>query len=257
MTRTRLASRNSISHLQSEERLAEIVDKYAKTANSRLRSMEKSQYSSTSKVSEISNAYRYVENQSHIGSEWLTTKNGKMIFKRGSKGRSIEELKKEALELDKFLFGVKTSTIKGAKQHYKNIRESIAKARDGKTDEVVDYFSKMSDKEFIDFWENKNMANVWKRFGSDIVIQILNITDNGKEIGYDRSSLIDRLEELANEKNLEDLTAETIVQKIVEDDIENFRYFYIGPDITEENTTEENTTKDTMIPGQRTIFDYI
>lgn len=248
MARTRLASRNSISHLQNRDRLAEIVDKYAKTANTRLRSMESSQYSSTSTVSEISHAYRYVENQSHIGSEWMTTKNGKMIFKRGSKGRSIEELKKEALELDKFLFGVKTSTIKGAKQHYKNIRESIAKARDGKTDEVVDYFDKMSDKEFIDFWENKNMSNVWKRFGSDIVIQILKITDNGKEIGYDRSSLIDRLEELANEKNLEDLTAETIVQRIVEDDIER----YMDRDMTEENTTE-----DTMIPGQRTIFDYI
>lgn len=243
MARTRLASRQSISHLQNKERLAEIVDKYAKTANTRLRSMESSQYSSTSTVSEISNAYRYVDNKAHVGSEWITIKNGKMIFKRGSKGRSIEELRKEALELDTFLFASKTSTIKGAKQHYKNIRESIATAREGKTDEVVEYFSNMSDQEFIDFWENKNMANVWKRFGSDIVLQILNITDNGRAIGYDRSSLINRLEELANEKNLEDLTAERIVQTIVRED-----------NIEEENMTEENTTED-MIPGQMTIFD--
>ena len=104
----------------------------------------------------------------------------------------------------------------------------------------------MSDKEFIDFWENKNMANVWKRFGSDIVLQILNITDNGRAIGYDRSSLIDRLEEIANEKNLEDLTAESIVRTIIRED-----------NIEEVDMTEENTTEDDMIPGQITLTDLL
>jgi hypothetical protein len=116
-----------------------------------------------------------------------TTKAGEMKFKTNLRGMTKEELRKELLELDTFLFRAKTSTSAGTKSHYEKIKESIGSQNESgsKSSEVMDFFNRMNMDEFSDFWSYKNMSQMFKIYGSDTVIQLIS-EGEGKKFDLDR-----------------------------------------------------------------------
>ena len=155
------------SHMQNKEALGKIMETYAKNANKRLRSLERAG------LEKSSNAYRAIESFHEGNLEFMTTgRSGKINFKRGYKDRDIEEIKREIGQLDKFLFGVNTSTVRGTKEHYKKIKKALEITEKMST-EFNERFKKMSMNEFSDFWRIKNISKLIEMYGSEIIITII------------------------------------------------------------------------------------
>ena len=181
LNRKQITARN-----QSEEVMRSVLRTYAKTANQRLRQLE------SDNLHETSPAYRQVRSFFNDSRNFMdTTKSGEMKFRTNFRGMTKEELRKELLELDTFLFRAKTSTSAGTKSHYEKIKESIGRQNESgsKSSEVMDYFNKMDMDEFSDFWSYKNMSQMFKIYGSDTVIQLIS---EGEEKKFD----LDRMNEL-------------------------------------------------------------
>ena len=177
LNRKQITARN-----QSEEIMRSVIRTYAKTANQRLRQLE------SDNLHETSPAYRQIRSFFNDDRGFMdTTKSGEMKFKTNLRGMTKEELRKELLELDTFLFRAKTSTSAGTKSHYEKIKESIGKQNESgsKSSEVMDYFNKMNMDEFSDFWSYKNMSQMFKIYGSDTVIQLIS-EGEGKQFDLDR-----------------------------------------------------------------------
>ena len=155
-SKSQVMSRRSISQRNiSEDKLRKLVSNYAKTANKRLRNLEKA------KVENASAAYRQIRTYSRDKRTFMgTTKKGEFKFRTDVKKMDRETLQREAMELDTFLFRARTSTVRGVKDQYKKIKEAIGRQdiNDTKTQRVMDYFNDMSMEEFNEFWENQSMS---------------------------------------------------------------------------------------------------
>ena len=192
LNRFQISARN-----QSEAVMRSVLRTYAKTANQRLRQLEKDNLNSSSP------AYRQIKSYWEDDRSFMdTTSNGEIKFKTNFRGMNKEQLRQELLELDTFLFRAKTSTSAGTKSHYEKIKESIGKQNesDSKSQAVMDYFNNMSMKEFSQFWEYTNMSQLIKAYGSDTMVQLISA-------GEDKKFNLARMDELfaniLNEKNKE------------------------------------------------------
>lgn len=188
LNRKQITARN-----QSEEVMRSVIRTYAKTANQRLRQLE------SDNLHERSAIYKYIRSYFNDNRGFMdTTKHGEMKFKTNLRGMTKEELRKELLELDTFLFRSKTSTSAGVKSHYEKIKESIGtqKTDNSKSQEVMDYFNKMSMDEFSDFWDYKNMSQMFKIYGSDTVIQLIS---EGEEKKFDLGRMNELFTDILNE----------------------------------------------------------
>ena len=98
------------------ERRAEVtaeVRRLADIANKRLRALEKH------KLTEASNAYRYVEKRDFDkDSAYSRDKYGRMKFDTTLRSKSAQQLQHELIELKRFLYESKTSTVTGARERY-------------------------------------------------------------------------------------------------------------------------------------------
>ena len=189
MSRRSIAQRNI-----SEDKLRELVSDYSKTANRRLRSLEKSG------VENASAAYRQIRTYSRDNREFMgTTKNGEFKFRTDVSKMDKETLQREALELDTFIFRAKTSTVKGVKDQYKRIKEAIGRQdiNDTKTQRVMDYFNKMSMEEFNEFWENQSMSVMIDMYGSDEVVKLIK---EGEDKGIDLEKMDELFTNILNKK---------------------------------------------------------
>lgn len=194
-SKAKIMSRQSISRRNiGEDKLRELVSDYAKAANQRLRNLEKA------KVSEASAAYRqartfYRDNRDFMG----TTKNKQFKFRTDVKKMDKETLQREAMELDTFLFRSKTSTVRGVKKLYRDIKEKVqSQNADGtKAQFVMDYFKNMSMAEFNQFWENQSMHEMIAQFGSDEVIMLI---QEGEDKGIDVEKMNDFFAKIDNDK---------------------------------------------------------
>lgn len=188
LNRKQITARN-----QSEEVMRSVIRTYAKTANQRLRQLE------SDNLHETSPAYRQIRSFFNDDRGFMdTTKSGEMKFKTNLRGMTKEELRKELLELDTFLFRAKTSTSAGTKSHYEKIKESIGRQNEdkSKSSEVMDFFNKMNMDEFSDFWSYKNMSQMFKIYGSDTVIQLIS---EGEEKKFDLGRMNELFMDILNE----------------------------------------------------------
>lgn len=188
LNRKQITARN-----QSEEVMRSVIRTYAKTANQRLRQLE------SDNLHETSPAYRQIRSFFNDDRGFMdTTKSGEMKFKTNLRGMTKEDLRKELLELDTFLFRAKTSTSAGTKSHYEKIKESIGRQNEdgSKSSEVMDFFNKMSMDEFSDFWSYKNMSQMFKIYGSDTVIQLIS---EGEEKKFDLGRMNELFTDILNE----------------------------------------------------------
>lgn len=198
LDRKQITARN-----QSEEIMRSVIRTYAKTANQRLRQLE------SDNLHEKSAIYKYIRSYFNDNRSFMDVTKGNIVrgkktaaglmkFRTNTKGMTKEELRKELLELDTFLFRSKTSTSAGVKSHYEKIKESIGtqKSDKSKSQEVMDYFNKMSMDEFSDFWEYKNMSLMFKIYGSDTVIQLIS---EGEEKKFDLGRMNELFTDILNE----------------------------------------------------------
>lgn len=188
--RKQISARN-----QSEAVMRSVLRTYAKTANQRLRELEKTGFH------EGSAAYRQIRDFWHDNRSFMdTTKSGEIKFRTNTRGMTKEQLRQELLELDTFLFRAKTSTVKGTQEHYKKIKESIGTQKEDrpKSQELMDFFNNMSMKEFTQFWGNVNIKQMIKAYGSEVVMEMITeAQDKGLNMG--------RLDELFNQILNEDV----------------------------------------------------
>ena len=198
LNRKQITARN-----QSEEIMRSVIRTYAKTANQRLRQLE------SDNLHETSPAYRQIRSYFNDNRSFMEatkgsivrgkkTEAGLMKFRTNTKGMTKEELRKELLELDTFLFRAKTSTSAGTKSHYEKIKESIGRQNESgsKSSEMMDFFNKMDMDEFSDFWSYKNMSQMFKIYGSDTVIQLIS---EGEEKKFDLGRMNELFTDILNE----------------------------------------------------------
>lgn len=208
-SKQRLKSRRSIAQPEfNTDELKKIVSSYAKTANKRLRNLE------GQGLQDASAAYRHIRSFAKDGREFMgTTKNNEIKFRTDVNKMDKDTLRREAMELDTFLFRSKTSTVSGVKSMYSKIFESLkdsvlisastlkpgSKTRTGaeKTQRVVDYFSKMNLTEFAEFWQNQNVKLAMDMYGSDFIVGII---DTGDENNLDLEKMNEILAEYINDQ---------------------------------------------------------
>lgn len=194
-SKAQIMSRQSISRRNiGEDKLRKLVSDYAKTANKRLRNLEKA------KVQNASAAYRQIRTYSRDNRSFMgTTKNGEFKFRTDVKKMDKETLQREAMELDTFLFRARTSTVKGVKDQYKKIKEAIGRQdiNDTKTQRVMDYFNDMSMEEFNEFWENQSMSVMIEMYGSDEVVKLI---QEGEDKGIDLEKMNELFTNIVNKK---------------------------------------------------------
>lgn len=197
-SKTQKMSRQQISNRDiDEDKLRELVSDYAKAANRRLRSLEKGN------VQEASAAYRQIRTFSRDSREFMgTTKNGEFKFRTDVSKMDKETLQREALELDTFLFRSKTSTVKGVKALYREIKKKVESQNAEGTKEqwVMDYFKNMSMEDFNQFWENQSMSEIVDAYGSDEVIRLI---QEGEDKGLDLEKMHELLLNIYNKHQKE------------------------------------------------------
>ena len=192
-----------------EATMKAVLRVYTKAANQRLKALEKAG------LAKSSNAYRYMENQLRAGFSYVTTTSGKtqkrkrrdtgesyevqtedghVKFRTNFRGMSMEEMRQELRELDTFLFRSKTSTVKGVKEHYKKIKESIENNRYNRR--VAEFFKEKTMEEFAEFWENQQLSKVYEMFGSSTAVEVVQAAEGNSDIGGNNEVLSRVLSEL-------------------------------------------------------------
>ena len=146
----------------NNEQLKFAVSVLSKTANQRLRQIEKTG------LTNASNAYRYIEGRAYDEELYMDkTKNGEMKFRTNYRDTTLNGLREQMGVLQEFLFKSKTSTVTGVKNKYLKGYETAKKNN-------PELFGKMSFNEFGDLWNTFNMKLIVKMYGSDIAVKIIN-----------------------------------------------------------------------------------
>lgn len=146
----------------SKEELQNAIRQMSKTANQRLRQLEKNGFTEL-------NAYRKVLSNSQKMSIFDYTKNGEIKFSGSVKSKTYNQLEQEFSELQKFLTA-KTSTIKGIKEKYEKATKKVNE----------EYGVNLTTQQIGELFESEVIQNSSNRFGSDKVLTIIsryNISD--------------------------------------------------------------------------------
>lgn len=166
---TQRLTRQQIESMTDIEKLKQVLRIYSKAANTRLRALEKAGLTSAP-------AYESIRNYAYDERNFMAwTKNGQFKFNTNTRGMAINQIRRELLELDTFLFRSHTSTVKGAKSAREKIRAATVKQnqRGTKSQRVIDFFDNMSDEEFDDFWHYENIKRLYDMYGSDEAVRII------------------------------------------------------------------------------------
>ena len=192
----------------SDEEIRQAIRSYAKTANQRLRELEKQG------LAQSSNAWRQAKEFADADRTFMdVTGAGEIKFRTNLRKMNRTELQQELNELYTFVFRAKTSTVKGTREHYKKIKSywNSDRAREDKRKEVREFFAGMSMEEFSEFWDYKSMALMIKRYGSDTVIQLIETSKDNPDLDMDR--LDEVFADILNENKLSEKTLERRVKE--------------------------------------------
>lgn len=174
--------------------LAQTASKLAKTANTRLRALEKRG------LQNGSNAYRYIE-KLHFDKDnaTATDSQGRMKFNTNFRGLSYQEIQHRIGEINNFL-KAQTSTISGVNAKYKKGYETY-KERYG-----VD----ISYSDFTDLMRNDTMKRLKMQFSSSVINRII---EHMNETGETVKNAMDRFRDVDIENS--DITE---FEEILEED---------------------------------------
>ena len=150
----------------NKEELQKAIRQMSKTANQRLRQLEKYGFTEL-------NAYRKVLRNSEKMTIFDYTKKGEIKFSGAVKSKSYNQLEQEFAELQRFLTA-KTSTIKGIKEKYEKATKKVNE----------EYGVYLTTQQIGELFESEIIQNSSNRFGSDKVLAIIsryNISDLSSE----------------------------------------------------------------------------
>lgn len=149
--------------------LAREVASMAKTANERLRELERKG------LTNASNAYKYVE-RLHYDKDnaTATDSSGRMKFNTNFRGKTYQEIQHEAGELSRFL-GAQTSKKSGVDAKYYNQYLSF-KSNELWKDKVT-----LSYPEFAEMMRSNTMKKLKKEYGSDVIVRMSERLSKGEK----------------------------------------------------------------------------
>ena len=171
--------------------IAAEVSKMAKTANQRLREIEKRGLQSPS------HAYRYVERlYADQDSATDVDSRGRFKWSTNTRKKTYQELQHEKAELERFLYHAHTSTVSGTRaqyskgyQTYKNKMAGLGRVP-------------LSEQDYADMWRQKNMQSRKKDYGSD---QIMDIYEAGVEQGLSIEEITNMLEDMPPDSTITEI----------------------------------------------------
>lgn len=180
------------------------IARMAKTANQRLRELEKRN------LTKSSNAYRYVERLSYDkDSATATDKQGRFKFSTNQRGKTFAQLQHEKAELERFLYSAKTSTVKGTLALYEKGYETYVKKAGERNAELMSAGGSaipvLSRDDYGDMWRMRNMKQIAKMYGSRESIRIISERVAGGESLEEIDNALDDLPPDASLMELEDL----------------------------------------------------
>ena len=161
---------------ERKSEMSQLASQLAKTANQRLRSLEKAG------LQNASNAYRYIE-RLHFDKDnaTATDSKGRMKFNTNFRGMTYQEIQHEIAEITRFL-EAKTSTPARVKEKYvRSYRTFILEHEEGKNISFQDY---------TDIMRNETIKNTKQMFGSKIMLRVMqHMEDTGETL----SQVIERI----------------------------------------------------------------
>ncbi len=147
-----------------KNKLRKLTQDAVKKANNRLAKLEKNGYDKSS------SAYRYIEKQDYKGDKALKrTKTDKMRFKTDLRKMTYNQLS-HLYNMASGFNEAKTSTKTGID---KLVSDSYAKSPLKET---------MTKQQYAEYWQDSNVQNFSKLYGSDYVQKLATKTENAKEV---------------------------------------------------------------------------
>lgn len=185
----------------TREQLVSWLGTASKRANQRMRQLEKDRLDTSSL------AYKHIkEREVDHSSSLAKTKHGETKFKTTFKGRTIQDLRRQAKDVLGFL-NTKTSTSRGARaRHEKAYNKFVENRRkewieDGNTAES---FVIPSREAWANAWEIENMKMLESLLTSD---QRVRITQYAQDMGLTDAQFNDIIAMVASRKNIDGITA--------------------------------------------------
>lgn len=162
--------------------IASEVARMAKTANQRLREIEKQGLQSPS------HAYRYVE-RLYADQDTATDVDSRGRFKwsTNTSKKTYQELQHEKAELERFLYQSHTSTVAGTRAQYSKGYQTYKNKMSG-SGRVP-----MSEQQYGDMWRAWNMKDKKSHYGSS---QIIDIYEAGVEQGMTIDEITNMLDDM-------------------------------------------------------------
>ena len=193
-------SKDSISSM-TKEQLVTWLGSASKRANQRMRQLEKDSLATSSL------AYQYVKTKEvdHSTSN-AKTKHGETKFKTSFKGRTIQELRRQAKDVSGFL-NAKTSTSRGTKNKYQrslnNFNETMKKRwiEDGNSPKT---FKPASMSAWANIWQSENLKKLQQLLPSE---QIAEIYQHSDDMGLSDAQIEDIVDAIVNREHMDGITA--------------------------------------------------
>lgn len=171
-------SKNEIqARKERKSEISQLASKLAKTANQRLRSLEKAG------LQNASNAYRYIE-KLHFDKDnaTATDSKGRMKFNTNYRGLTYQQIQHNIGEITRFL-EAQTSTVSGVNTKYRKGFETYRER----------YGADISYAEFTDLMRNDTMKRLKGQFSSSVINRII---DHMKATGETVKQAMDRFKDV-------------------------------------------------------------
>lgn len=185
----------------TKEQLVSWLGVASKRANQRMRQLEKDSLATSSL------AYQYVKTKEVDHSSSLAkTKHGETKFKTSFKGRTIQDLRRQAKDVLGFL-STKTSTSRGTKKKYQksldSYNETLKKSwiEDGNS---PDTFVPASMEVWANIWASENMKKLHSLFDSGTILKIYQYAERS---GISQAHMEEIVAMVVNRQNMDGLTA--------------------------------------------------
>ena len=185
----------------TKEQLVTWLGSASKRANQRMRQLEKDALDTSSIAYQTVKKYE-VDHSTSLAK----TKHGETKFKTSFKGRTIQELRRQAKDVLGFL-NAKTSTSRGTKNKYQRsldkFNETMKKRwiEDGNSPET---FKPASMSAWANIWQSENLKKLQQLLPSE---QIAEIYQYGDDMGLSDAQIEDIVDAIVNREHMDGITA--------------------------------------------------
>lgn len=193
-------SKDSISSM-TKEQLVTWLGSANKRANQRMRQLEKDALDTSSIAYQTIQKYE-VDHSTSLAK----TKHDETKFKTSFKGRTIQDLRRQAKDVLGFL-NAKTSTSKGTKNKYQKSFDKFnetMKKRWIEDDNSPETFKPSSMSAWANIWQSENLKKLQQLLPSE---QIAEIYQHGDDMGLSDAQMEDIVDAIANREHMDGITA--------------------------------------------------